>query len=47
MRILRKCEGGPRRMALQKTQRDEIVEEFKVHESDTGSPEVQVALLAH
>lgn len=32
-------------MALQKTQRDEIVEEFQVHEGDTGSPEVQVALL--
>ncbi|MFW6074186.1 MAG: 30S ribosomal protein S15 [Chloroflexota bacterium] len=32
-------------MALQKTQRDEIVEEYKVHDEDTGSPEVQIALL--
>jgi small subunit ribosomal protein S15 len=32
-------------MALQKTQRDEIIENFQVHEGDTGSPEVQIALL--
>lgn len=32
-------------MALQKTQRDEIIESFQVHEGDTGSPEVQIALL--
>lgn len=32
-------------MALQKTDKDEIIENFQVHESDTGSPEVQVALL--
>jgi len=23
----------------------EVIEEFKVHETDTGSPEVQIALL--
>lgn len=33
-------------MALQKTERDEIVEEYRLHESDTGSPEVQIALLS-
>ncbi len=32
-------------MALHKAQRDEIVESFKTHETDTGSPEVQIALL--
>lgn len=32
-------------MALQKTQREEIIENFQVHEGDTGSPEVQIALL--
>lgn len=32
-------------MALQKEQRDEIVEDYQRHESDTGSPEVQIALL--
>jgi small subunit ribosomal protein S15 len=32
-------------MALQKVDRDEIIETYQVHESDTGSPEVQIALL--
>lgn len=32
-------------MALQKVQKDEIISSFRVHESDTGSPEVQIALL--
>jgi small subunit ribosomal protein S15 len=25
----------------------ELIEKFKLHESDTGSPEVQIALLTH
>jgi small subunit ribosomal protein S15 len=25
----------------------EIIEKFRVHETDTGSPEVQIALLSH
>lgn len=33
-------------MALQKTERDEVVEEYRLHETDTGSPEVQIALLS-
>jgi small subunit ribosomal protein S15 len=32
-------------MALQKTVKDEIVENYKTHDTDTGSPEVQIALL--
>ena len=32
-------------MPLHATQKTEIIEEFKRHEGDTGSPEVQVALL--
>ena len=32
-------------MALEKTQKEEIITGFRVHESDTGSPEVQIALL--
>lgn len=32
-------------MALYKAQKDEIVKNFQVHETDTGSPEVQIALL--
>jgi small subunit ribosomal protein S15 len=27
--------------------KEEMIEKFKLHESDTGSPEVQVALLTH
>ena len=32
-------------MALDTAQKQTIIETFKVHEKDTGSPEVQVALL--
>jgi len=32
-------------MALKKEAKQAIMVEFKLHESDTGSPEVQVALL--
>lgn len=32
---------------LAKEEKDKIVEEYKLHEGDTGSPEVQVALLTH
>src|SRR5690606_2448122 len=41
----RRTEGGAARMALYKAQKDEIVKNFQVHETDTGSPEVQIALL--
>jgi small subunit ribosomal protein S15 len=33
-------------MALAKEDKNKIVGEFRTHESDTGSPEVQVALLS-
>jgi small subunit ribosomal protein S15 len=32
-------------MALQKAQKDDIVESYRTHDTDTGSPEVQIALL--
>ncbi len=32
-------------MALLKTEKDDIIQNYKAHESDTGSPEVQIALL--
>jgi len=32
-------------MAIVKEKRQELVRDFRTHESDTGSPEVQVALL--
>ncbi len=32
-------------MVMSKERKSEIIDDFKVHEGDTGSPEVQVALL--
>ena len=32
-------------MTLIKEQKDQIIQEYKTHEADTGSPEVQIALL--
>lgn len=32
-------------MALQKAEKDTIIQGFQVHDGDTGSPEVQIALL--
>ena len=33
-------------MAIDKAQKQTIINEFKIHENDTGSPEVQIALLS-
>ena len=33
-------------MALDKERKEEIIEEFKRHDDDTGSPEVQIAILS-
>lgn len=33
-------------MALDKTKKQEIIQQFKLHNSDTGSPEVQIALVS-
>ncbi|NLO88885.1 MAG: 30S ribosomal protein S15 [Clostridia bacterium] len=32
-------------MALIKEKKSEIIEKFRLHENDTGSPEVQIAIL--
>ncbi len=37
--------ASPEHMALQSEVKAQIIEENQVHEGDTGSPEVQVALL--
>ena len=34
-------------MAITTKEKKKLIEEFKLHESDTGSPEVQVGLLTH
>jgi len=33
-------------MALEKEVKEEIIQEYKVHSDDTGSPEVQIAILS-
>lgn len=32
-------------MALSQEEKRKIIDEFKIHENDTGSPEVQIAIL--
>jgi small subunit ribosomal protein S15 len=34
-------------MALSQDAKNQLIEQFKVHESDTGSPEVQIAILTN
>ncbi len=34
-------------MNLSKEEKVRIIEEYRVHEGDTGSPEVQIAILTH
>ncbi|NLJ99340.1 MAG: 30S ribosomal protein S15 [Tissierellia bacterium] len=34
-------------MTLTKEQKAQIIDEYKIHEGDTGSPEVQIAILSH
>lgn len=34
-------------MVLTSDEKKKLIEQFKVHEDDTGSPEVQVGLLTH
>mgnify|MGYP001484348415 FL=1 len=32
-------------MALSQERKNQLIQEYKIHESDTGSPEVQIAIL--
>lgn len=34
-------------MTMTKEQKEKIIDEYKIHEGDTGSSEVQVAILSH
>lgn len=38
-------EGGSWFVALDKELKDQVISQYKLHETDTGSPEVQIALL--
>lgn len=33
-------------MSITRERKKQIIEQFKIHESDTGSPEVQIAILS-
>ncbi len=33
-------------MAIDKTQKQDIINDYRLHDGDTGSPEVQIALLS-
>ena len=34
-------------MSMSKEKKQEIIEKYRVHETDTGSPEVQIAMLSY
>jgi small subunit ribosomal protein S15 len=38
--------GRKRRVALSKTQKTSIISGYRTHDGDTGSPEVQIAILS-
>ncbi len=39
--------GGKKKVVLTSEDKKELIDSFKLHESDTGSPEVQIGLLTH
>jgi len=39
--------GGKEKVAFTTNDKKKLIDQFKLHESDTGSPEVQVGLLTH
>jgi small subunit ribosomal protein S15 len=39
--------GGSEKVAFTTEDKKNLIEQFKLHEKDTGSPEVQVGLLTH
>ena len=39
--------GGKKKVVLTSEDKKKLIDRFKLHESDTGSPEVQIGLLTH
>jgi small subunit ribosomal protein S15 len=39
--------GGKQKLVFTSEDKKKLIEQYKVHEKDTGSPEVQVGLLTH
>jgi small subunit ribosomal protein S15 len=46
MSIIKTKERNAENMGVAPQQKQGVIEQFRVHQSDTGSPEVQVALLS-
>jgi len=44
--LIRKVMKGGEQMPLGREAKQEIINQYKTHESDTGSPEVQIAILS-
>ncbi len=47
LRIYLFQEKGVKKVVLQAESKEEMIEKFKLHDGDTGSPEVQVAILTY
>ena len=39
--------GGKKKVVFSTNEKKKLIDKFKLHEGDTGSPEVQVGLLTH
>ena len=39
--------GGKKKVVLTSEDKKKLIDRFRLHESDTGSPEVQIGLLTH
>ncbi len=39
--------GGKKKVVLTSKDKKKLIDSYKLHESDTGSPEVQIGLLTH
>lgn len=39
--------GGKKKVAYSSEEKRTLIEQYKLHDSDTGSPEVQIGLLTH
>ena len=40
-------QGGTKKLVLTTNEKKDLIDQFKLHEADTGSPEVQISLLTH
>jgi len=43
---MERTEGGEKTLSITSEMKQQIIENFRLHEKDTGSPEVQIAILS-